>query len=143
MADIEYSCTKGKDGKLYVFKKVAGSPKRRTKNEDVKYCNGFQIEPCKRLCSAKSPKSPSRKANLPCKKKKAVFTNKKEVGDYCKSKVRGDYRRRDRQQIADIYNMVHRGEISEEEGDKLLAKVRKEVPVNPLAKKKQTVRFNV
>lgn len=114
----QYTCTKGKDGRLYVFKINENGKKVRTKNEFVKQC-GIKIPECKRLCNKTSP---AKKINTPCMKKKGLFLNKLEVKDYCKHKPAGDYSRKDRQKIADIYNQVLRGEMSESKGEKLLKK---------------------
>ena len=117
----QYSCTKGKDGRLYVFQLNNQGRKVRTKNENVRYCQ-IEIPACKTLCKNMSP---AKRLNTPCKKKAGLFVNKKEVEDYCKHKPKGEYQRKDRQKIADIYNQVLRGELSESKGEQLLKKIYK------------------
>lgn len=116
-----YSCTKGKDGRIYVFKLNENNKKIRTKNENVIHCD-INIPECKTLCRQSLP---AKNIKTPCKKKKGLFVDQKEVKDYCRSKKPGDYKRGDRQKIADIMNQVLRGEISEEKGDQLINKIKK------------------
>lgn len=98
---MSYSCTIGRDGRLYVFKSEKGS-KVRVKNIYANKCPSGQLKECKKLCNKKSP---HRKANPPCSKKNTVFTNNKEIKDYCKSKVKGSYSRKDRAKIAAKANL--------------------------------------
>jgi hypothetical protein len=118
---VEYSCTKGKDGRIYVFKINEKGRKVRTTNENVKYCK-IKIPECTTLCRNGSP---SKRVKTPCMKKKGLFANKPEVKEYCQHKPKGDYNRGDRQKLADIHNKVLRGEITESQGDKLIAKIQK------------------
>jgi hypothetical protein len=122
----QYSCTKGKDGRLYVFKLDENGHKIRTKNENVKYCQ-IKIPECKTLCRNGSP---AKKIKTPCMKKKGLFATKPEVKEYCQHKPKGDYNRGDRQKLADIYNKVLRGELTESQGDKLIAKIQKPAKTN-------------
>lgn len=119
----QYTCTKGKDGKIYVFTLNDQGRKVRTKNDNVRYCDNIPIPECKTLCRKTSP---AKKLNTPCKKKKGYFINKAEVVDYCKHKPPGDYARNKRQKIADVHNKVLKGEINEEQGDKMLKKIYKQ-----------------
>jgi hypothetical protein len=119
--NLQYSCTKGKDGKLYVFKLNEKGRKVRTTNDNVRHCDTKMIPNCKTLCRNQSP---AKKLNTPCLKKKGLFVNKKEVQDYCQHKPKGEYGRKDRQQVADIYNKVLRGELKSSEGEALMNKIR-------------------
>jgi hypothetical protein len=91
-------------------------------NEESDTSDDQKIGKCDTLCDGNKP---SYMVITPCYKKGTLFENKKEVKDYCKSKVKGDYERQDRQKIADIHNMIYYGHISEEEGYRLLTKIRK------------------
>lgn len=94
---MSYTCTVGKDGRLYVFKIENGS-KVRTKNIYANKCPRKQLQKCKTLCY--SDNTPYRKVKTPCRFQKTVFTNKDEVKKYCKSRVKGDYSVSKRKKIA-------------------------------------------
>jgi hypothetical protein len=104
----QYTCTKGKDGRIYVFSINKQGKKHRVKNIYADKCKKKQLIKCKKLC--KNNKI-SQKANPPCKKRSTVFVDKKDINSYCQSKIKGSYDRRNRQKIAEQANKLMKKEI--------------------------------
>lgn len=96
-----YYCNIGKDGKLRTFL-IKNGKKVRVSNSFATQCRNIdKIQSCEKICK----KGKARPDKAPCVLKKTIFTNQKEINEYCSLKVRGEYKLQERKNIAFLENL--------------------------------------
>lgn len=109
-------CSGDKNGSLQVHEIINGV-KHRVPNSMAKYCDSTTLKDCGFICETKNPKTP-------CAERRTVFASKKEVRDYCKVLVDGEYSRFDRKRIVERANKELEKSMEEQRNKSLKRKVK-------------------
>ena len=108
---MSYTCRKVKNKGVYVYRIDEKGKKRRVKNDYATQCKLVEIPDCSNMCVR------GRKTYTPCKKKRGIFINRRDVRMYCndKKRTKGEYDRRlsERQRRADAANRQLAEEMKE------------------------------
>lgn len=109
MSNMEsYTCTKGKDGRYYVFRVDENGKKTRVSNDYISKCQGIRLESCKdNVCDKDNDN------RYPCKVKRTTFVSKKDAKDYCKTRKTGPYKSEERAKIIQEANEALKTEMAE------------------------------
>jgi hypothetical protein len=108
-----YTCTTGRDNRVYVFQVNKNGKKHRVKNIYAEKCPKDELPDCNKPCKRGKI---SKKANPPCTKKGGIFINKKDIALYCKTKTPGLYDRRDRGKVVKKANILLKREMTKKIG---------------------------